>query len=748
MKKQAIASLGLASLMVVSTAVTPVMALADTVTSPKTTITTRAKQSTPRAQIKAGRADTMDYRNIGEGRAFANLIPDANLRAAIYKCGQTTTSNPRKSLAELDAANKNTKYYDALNSSTDENAVRGVLEQVKILELFNETEYSVQNLMGISALRNLVVLDIGNDQGATHQITTIASNTFAGMSNLESLNLIDLNLENLEIGAFAGLTGLQSISLGGAVQLNNYDALYVVGSAVQYKDNVNYGSTEPVKDWEKSINTFATSLNVKTLTIIANKAIYFAKYKHALVALQLSRNVPAMLSNPEITSLAAELEQAVPKFELNKDTTSALAANLYAAINGSINQAITSSTSQIGTAGRNDADVKKAINDLDIAMQTRDYTGIAGVLENMQAAVTTYKSNVKTAAQQVVTGIPTNVTTTAAISAAITALNEALTNPDANLADLPGLLANLYTALDTSINQAVTSATSQIGTTGKNDPAVKKAINDLNTAMQNKDYAQIDSLLAKLQTTVTNYKTTATNQATTAVKRELDKNGDGNTQVAKKRAQLQQALKATKLDYDQLAILTKELNEMISKTSIAKYAVNLNGKQTYHLHKYAQGQIKGKVVNGVTVKATVNGKAIGQTKTDKNGKFKLNFTKKLAKNQQVKFSVDRPDEAYVIHQAASIARKVAVSPAITAKNFTVKKKQLTGKLTAKQGATITVYNGKKVVKIFTLKKDVKNKKVKFKLKKKITKKTKLKLVVQNTHDNGLATKTVKKVKVK
>ncbi|WP_165964790.1 leucine-rich repeat domain-containing protein [Periweissella cryptocerci] len=297
-----------------------------------------------------------------------------------------------------------------------------------------------------------------------------------------------------------------------------------------------------------------------------------------------------------------------------------------------------------------------------------------------------------------------------------------------------------------NVSQAIAAAGLIVGTGGLKDPAVVNAINALNAAKNSGQYSQVANLLAALTTAVNNYKTEVTKQANAAVNKETVKDGDGKTNVAKARTALKNALKANSANYDQLVQLTAQLNNALAKTTVNKYSVKLATTKTYHLHKYAQGQVKGQKANGATVTATVNGKQIGKTKV-KNGKFKLTYKQKLKKNQKIKFSVSRADEAMVVHQTGTTTRKVVVSPKVTATQFVIKKQQVAGKVTAKKGATIKVYKGKKVIKTIKLAKNAKNQTVKFKLKQKYANNAKLKLVVKNTHENGLGTTTVKKIKV-
>ena len=154
--------------------------------------------------------------------AFTHVpVPDLNLRRAI--------------LNELEV-----EFDDIENTVIN-------LDQILELETLNASGYGVQNLSGLQFARNLVTLDLSDNELKSasnlesisglskltsvdlsdNDITTINSNLFAKLGNVETFNLNNNSIDSLDPGVFTPLVGVNRLDLGGNIITDVYEDVFM-----------------------------------------------------------------------------------------------------------------------------------------------------------------------------------------------------------------------------------------------------------------------------------------------------------------------------------------------------------------------------------------------------------------------------------------------------------------------------------------------------------------------------------------
>ncbi|QBO35189.1 leucine-rich repeat domain-containing protein [Periweissella cryptocerci] len=283
--------------------------------------------------------------------------------------------------------------------------------------------------------------------------------------------------------------------------------------------------------------------------------------------------------------------------------------------------------------------------------------------------------------------------------------------------------AQLYAEIHAEIMALENRQIGQLGVNIVHFPAVAQAKAALEATNTSPDYHHLAECVVQLETAIAAFVSNTRAQTADAIKNAQSKKE--HTAVKELLVKAQIALAG--YNYDQMIKVTNNLNTTVKQiTKSEKSPVQL--KQAYHLHKY----VTGTAVVGTKIVVKKAGK-VARSTVGASGKFKVKMGK-LKNGQQITITADTPDSVTTLYKLASKSMTVKQSPKPTLKQLKIKGKKVTGKTTT--GATVKVYKGKKLVS----KKVVKTGNIKFKVKQKFAKKTKLTVKIQNDDEHGLAVK--------
>lgn len=312
----------------------------------------------------------------------------------------------------------------------------------------------------------------------------------------------------------------------------------------------------------------------------------------------------------------------------------------------------------------------------------------------------------------------------ATIKAALTELKNAVEVNDN--ARFVAAKAQLYAQIYDEVLDLSNTQIGHLGTNIRRDPGVVRVLAAFKAEVKTENYQRLTELLYQLDAAITAFVQTTRQQTTNAIKNAQSKKA--HTTVKVLIANAQSALAG--YNYDQMISCTQALNAAVKQIVAIKNSP-LKIKRVYHLHKYVAGTANP----GTQIVVKQAGKTTRLAKVGQRGTFKIKVGK-LKKGQQITVTADAPDSPTTLFKLASKSVKVKQSPKPIVRQVRIKGKKVTGKVT--KGATVKIYRGKKLV----AKRVVKTGKLKFNLKKKYAKKTKLTFKIQNNDAHGLAAKKV------
>ncbi|QBO36577.1 leucine-rich repeat domain-containing protein [Periweissella cryptocerci] len=688
MKLTKLVTLGMASMLLFSVGAGPVSALA----------------ATPKSQTIQRSSP-----------AFIELIPDAGLRQAIIQYGKTLT-------VEIDLDGYDDEIFKPLSDEqkkvlTNDQAtnvqIKNVLKTVEVLLVSWSNEASapakISDLTGLNNLPNLKYLDLDGQN-----ITAINSTTFNGLSKLINLGLGNNKITTIPANTFSNVSNLENLDL----EFNKITSL--------------------------GTSSFNGLSKLQRLSLDANQLTSLAPN----VFVSLKQLTSLELSNNQLKNLVAGTFKGLSNLEtldLDNNQLTTIAQGTLSGLSHLLNLGLYGNANLIDYAALADLPLKsqyiEATLDPDLVMawyhavlQAGDLLGTQSVIPipsgytgNLNDVINVAKYQQilqgKGGDSQVIVNLreATVIANDAGVKACISRLQAAINTGE--VMQLPSLLAAVYVAVDKSITALENNIIGNIGSEGKNDKAVLDAKAAIKAVNQAHVYGNLDQAFSDLRTAVTKYKTHVTTNAQNAINQAKNKKFDQSTVIRPVITKLQASIKAQQ--YDEMITLTKQLNTLVGQTKRVKTALKLD--TAYHKNNY----ITGSTAKGtqVIIKDAKTKRQVGSGKANAKGKFKVKV-KKLKGRQKLTVTVDQADTAKVIYQATSKNISIKTSPKPKATNFKVNKQRVTG--VATKGTTIRVYKGQKLIK----KVRVKNTKVKFNLKKKYQKKTKLKIKVQHTHAKG------------
>ncbi|WP_165964863.1 leucine-rich repeat domain-containing protein [Periweissella cryptocerci] len=622
--------------------------------------------------------NNIDYSYLNQNETFKRLIPDGGLRTAIVEA--------------VDG-----EAQKILNESDSEATIKEVLKSINNLQNYGG-EVTIRSLDGINNLTNLEYLYL-EDQC----IVELKANTFADMDKLSRLYLSDSGTTSIDENAFAGLTSLKYLDFYNGFEqvklkaktfapLNNLEELYLYNCDIS---TTNFANLTKLIEFGLGGKLGLTKLDAKIFAKMT--ALEYFDLYYSLIT-EIDENTFVGLD--KLKSVYLENNSNLTNFDF-----------LHAL----------SVSSNLGTSTEDwerSLAWQDSVNELAVSLGVMPLEFI-GSTSSTAIACAKFKQGLNVIKNTQNVG---GVTNNDAIKAAQDELKAAVESGDE--AQISTLKNNLYNLINTEIK----STSDSLIKNANNNAAVKTALAAVETAKNNHDYGNMATLINNLKTVVATYKTATVNNANKLLTHQSVKTAGANTNIARAKTNLQNALNATGKNYDQIAELTQKLTAAINGTTIKQVKVSV--AKSYHKNNYITvTTTKG---NKVTVKAGNKVVATMTAKSDNKFNIKING---LKAKQKLTVIAERNDEATILHTTTTVTHQVTASPKVKAKKLKVKGKLVTG--TVKKGSTVKVYKGKKLI----AEKVIKNGKIKITLKKKYAKKTKLKITIQHDHANGFASKT-------
>lgn len=667
------------------------------------------------ASALAATADAQNSQPSTRAVAFNQLIPDAALRQAIMQYGETLTieTDQNGETDEIRRRLSNDQINILQNSQSSAEAIKSVLNKVDALLLAWPIEdvepNKIANLTGLSNLPNLKYLDLDSQN-----ITTINNNTFAGLPNLTSLGLGNNKITAIPANTFSNLPKLEALNLefnrisslnaGSFSGLSKLERLSLVANQLTTLPSNGFSSLSKLTSLELDDNQLTTLSagmfsglgNLETLALEDNQLTTMG----AGTFTGLNRLLDlSLFGNSGLTDYAALADLPLKSQYVEATLDSNLIKSWY--------QAVRQAGNWLGIQPSIPVPVNYSgkLNDvINVAKYERIVQGKGGdskTIVNLSNATT--------------------LTSNAGVQASVAQLQAAINA--GNVMQLADLVAAVYAAADRAIVAKVNQITNNLGNYGTRDAAVVSAKADVNEIKQTRLYDNLDYEIGQLQTAVNNFRTNAVNKAKNTINQAKSKKIDQAGAIRPVLAKLQASINAKQ--YDAMIDGTSQLQLLIKQTKRVNTTLTID--KAYHQNKY----LTGKTSKGtkVVVRDAKTKRQLGTAKANAKGIFKVKL-KNVKGGQRVTITADRTDEAKIIYQAVSKQVTIKKSPKPKATKFKINKQRVTG--VATKGTTIRVYKGSKLIK----KVRVKNAKVKFNLKKKYQKKTKLKIKVQHTHAKG------------